>query len=36
MSGAFPTNPLFRALNFQDNRPTLLNQTLSGKNKLDK
>ena len=31
MSGAFPTNPLFRALNFQDNRPTLLNQTLSGK-----
>ena len=31
MSGAFPTNPLFRALNFQDNRPTLTNQTLSGK-----
>ena len=31
MSGAFPTNPLFSALNFQDNRPTLLNQTLSGK-----
>ena len=31
MSGDFPTNPLFRALNFQDNRPTLLNQTLSGK-----
>ena len=31
MSGAFPTDPLFRALNFQDNRPTLTNQTLSGK-----
>lgn len=31
MSGAYPTSPGFRAINFQDNRPTLLNQTLSGK-----
>jgi len=31
MSGQFPTNPNFRALNFKDNRPSLLNQTLSGK-----
>jgi hypothetical protein len=31
MSGAFPTDPNFRALQFQDNRPILLNQTLSGK-----
>ena len=31
MSGQFPTNPIFRSLNFKDNRPTLLNQTLSGK-----
>jgi len=31
MSGAFPTNPSFRTLNFQDNRPVLTNQTLSGK-----
>jgi hypothetical protein len=31
MSGAFPTDPNFRSINFQDNRPTLLNQTLSGK-----
>jgi hypothetical protein len=31
MSGAFPTSPSFRTLNFQDNRPTLLNQTISGK-----
>ena len=31
MAGAFPTDPNFRSLNFQDNRPTLLNQTLSGK-----
>ena len=31
MSGQFPTNPNFRSLNFKDNRPTLLNQTLSGK-----
>ena len=31
MSGQFPTSPNFRSLNFQDNRPTLLNQTLSGK-----
>jgi len=28
---AFPTDPNFRALQFKDNRPTLLNQTLSGK-----
>ena len=31
MAGQFPTSPNFRSLNFQDNRPTLLNQTLSGK-----
>lgn len=31
MSGSFPTTPKFRAINFQDNRPTLVNQTLSGK-----
>jgi len=31
MSGAFPTSPSFRTLNFKDNRPTLLNQTISGK-----
>jgi len=31
MPGQFPTSPNFRSLNFQDNRPTLLNQTLSGK-----
>ena len=31
MSGSFPTTPKFRAVNFQDNRPTLVNQTLSGK-----
>ena len=31
MSGQFPTSPNFRSLNFKDNRPTLLNQTLSGK-----
>jgi hypothetical protein len=31
MSGQFPTDPNFRAINFKDNRPTLLNQTLSGK-----
>jgi len=31
MAGAFPTDPNFRSINFQDNRPTLLNQTLSGK-----
>ena len=31
MSGQFPTNPNFRSLNFKDNRPTLINQTLSGK-----
>lgn len=31
MSGQLPTSPNFRSLNFRDNRPTLLNQTLSGK-----
>ena len=31
MSGQFPTDPNFRSLNFKDNRPTLINQTLSGK-----
>lgn len=31
MSGAFPTDPNFRSLQFKDNRPILLNQTLSGK-----
>ena len=31
MSGTFPTDPNFRALQFKDNRPILLNQTLSGK-----
>jgi hypothetical protein len=31
MSGQFPTSPNFRSLNFKDNRPTLINQTLSGK-----
>ena len=31
MSGSFPTSPKFRTLNFQDNRPVLVNQTLSGK-----
>ena len=31
MSGQFPTSPNFRALNFKDNRPNLLNQTLSGR-----
>ena len=31
MSGAFPTDPNFRSLNFKDNGPALLNQTLSGK-----
>ena len=31
MSGQFPTSPAFRTLNFKDNRPTLVNQTLSGK-----
>ena len=30
MSGAYPTDPKFRAINFQDNRPSLVNQTLSG------
>ena len=31
MSGAFPTDPAFRALNFQNNRPVLINQSLSGR-----
>ena len=31
MSGQFPTNPNFSAINFKDNRPNLVNQTLSGK-----
>lgn len=31
MSGQFPTDPNFNSLNFKDNRPTLLNQTLSGR-----
>ena len=31
MSGQFPTDPNFRSLIFTDNRPILLNQTLSGK-----
>ena len=31
MSGQFPTDPNFKSLVFTDNRPILLNQTLSGK-----
>ena len=31
MTGQFPTDPNFRTLNFKDNRPTLLNQTISGR-----
>jgi hypothetical protein len=31
MSGQFPTNPNFRSIGFQDNRPTLINKTLSGR-----
>ena len=31
MSGQFPTNPNFSSINFKDTRPTLVNQTLSGK-----
>ena len=31
MSGQFPTDPNFRSLVFTNNRPILLNQTLSGK-----
>ena len=31
MSGAYPTSPSFSTLNFTDNRPTLINRTLSGK-----
>ena len=31
MAGQFPTDPNFRSLVFTDNRPVLINQTLSGK-----
>jgi hypothetical protein len=31
MSGAFPTSPSFRTLNFQNNRPALINQSISGR-----
>ena len=31
MSGLYPTTIGFKSLQFQDNRPTILNQTLSGK-----
>ena len=31
MSGTFPTTPNFASINFVDNRPVLINQTLSGK-----
>jgi hypothetical protein len=31
MSGAFPTSPKFRTLNFVNNRPTLSNEALSGR-----
>jgi len=31
MAGQFPTNPNFRSIGFQDNRPTLINKTLSGR-----
>ena len=31
MSGSFPTSPGFSALNFQNVRPTLVNQSLSGR-----
>ena len=31
MSGAFPTSPKFRTLNFANNRPTLSNEALSGR-----
>jgi|TARA_R100000482_G_scaffold436_1_gene259 hypothetical protein len=31
MSGQFPTDPNFSTLNFKDNRPNLLNQTISGR-----
>jgi hypothetical protein len=31
MSGTFPTSPGFSALNFQNVRPTLVNQSLSGR-----
>jgi hypothetical protein len=31
MSGAFPTSPSFRTLNFQNNRPALINQSMSGR-----
>ena len=31
MAGTFPTTPNFASINFVDNRPVLVNQTLSGK-----
>lgn len=31
MSGAFPTSPAFRALNFRNVRPTIVDHSLSGK-----
>jgi hypothetical protein len=31
MAGTFPTTPNFQSIEFKDNRPILLNQTLSGK-----
>ena len=31
MSGSFPTSPKFKTLNFVNNRPALINQTISGK-----
>jgi len=31
MAGTFPTTPNFASINFVDNRPVLINQTLSGK-----
>ena len=34
MSDIFPTNPNFQALDFKDNRPSLMNQTLSGKRQI--
>ena len=30
MAGLYPTTVNFSAISFQDNRPTLINQTLSG------
>ena len=31
MSGAFPTSPKFRALDFRNIRPTLIDHTMSGR-----